>query len=80
VTGQESITAKAGTFQTYIIETTQAVRNTKDPTVNSEITIRTWFSPEINHWVKRNTVRRRRGILVRNDTIELTEYGRKSTQ
>jgi hypothetical protein len=80
VTGQESVTTKAGTFQTYTIETTQAVRNTKDPTGSSQFTIRTWFSPEINHWVKRNTIGRQRGLIVRNDTVELMEYGRKAAQ
>src|SRR5690242_9302801 len=30
VTGQETIATKAGTFQAYVVETTQAIRSTKD--------------------------------------------------
>lgn len=80
VTGQESVTTKAGTFDTYTIETTQAVRNTKDPAANAQVFIRTWFSPEVNHWVRRNIVRRVGGLVVLNETVELTEYGRKNVQ
>jgi len=80
VTGQESVTTKAGTFQTYTIETTQAVRSTKDPTANTQVSIRTWFSPAVNHWVRLTIVRRERGLTVRNETVELIEYGRKEAQ
>ncbi|MGB8633211.1 MAG: hypothetical protein WCD69_28200, partial [Xanthobacteraceae bacterium] len=77
VTGQESVTTKAGAFQTYVIEIAQVVRNTKDPTMNIAISTRTWFDPEINHWVKQNTIRRQNGLIVSNNTAELIEYGRK---
>jgi len=77
VTGQESVTTKAGTFDTYTIETTQAIRNTKNPSGSSQIMIRTWFSPQVNHWVRRNFLRRVGGLIVSNETIELVEYGRK---
>lgn len=77
VTGQESVTTKAGAFQTYVIEIAQVVRNTKDPAMNIAISTRTWFDPEINHWVKQNTIRRQNGLIVSNNTAELIEYGRK---
>ena len=80
VTGQESVTTKAGTFDAYAIETTQAVRNTKNPTANAQIIIRTWFAPDVNHWVRRNFVRRVGGLIVGNETMELVEYGRKSAE
>jgi hypothetical protein len=80
VTGQESLTTKAGTFDTYTIETTQAIRNTKNPSEGSQIMIRTWFSPAVNHWVRRNFMRRVGGLIVGNETMELVEYGRKDAQ
>jgi hypothetical protein len=80
VTGQESVTTKAGTFDTYAIETTQAIRNTKNPADNAQITIRTWFAPDVNHWVRRNFVRRVGGLIVGNETMELVEYGHKSSE
>lgn len=80
VTGQESVTTKAGTFQTYLIETIQDVRSTKDPIPSSaQVSLRTWFSPEINHWVRRDIVRRA-GTISRSFTSELVEYGRKAAQ
>jgi hypothetical protein len=80
VTGQENVTTQAGTFDTYTIETTQAVRNTKNPAANTQISIHTWFAPEVNHWVRRNFVRRVGGLIVSNETMELVEYGRKDAE
>jgi hypothetical protein len=77
ITGQESVTAKAGTFQTFIIETNYTGKNIQDPTLIYETTSHTWFSPDVNHWVKRNIVLRQRGNVVQNNTIELTDYGHK---
>jgi hypothetical protein len=37
IAGQENVTTKAGTFPTYIVETTQLVRDLKSPTQKSEI-------------------------------------------
>jgi len=37
----------------------------------------TWYAPAINHWVKRTVVSRVDKHLLVNNTIELTEYGRK---
>ena len=77
MTGQELITTKAGKFETAIIETNFSMQNTKDPSRKSETSIRTWYSTDIDHWVKRNTMVRENGRLFQNVTIELTEYGRK---
>ncbi len=71
VTGQESVRTSAGAFETYTIETTQAARTEKDPEASRQISIRTWFSPEVNHWIRRNTVERVDGLVVRNETMEL---------
>jgi hypothetical protein len=77
VVGQETITTKAGTFDTFKIETVASRHPTKDPTRKVEITQQTWYAPAIDHWVKRILVTRADKHLVVNNTIELIEYGRK---
>jgi hypothetical protein len=77
VVGQERVTTKAGTFETFVVETHYVSRNINNPTQTRDFTMRSWFSPEINHWVRRNTVARQDGLLFRNDTIELTEFNRR---
>ena len=77
VTGQETITTKAGQFDTFIIETNVTTRNVKDPTHISEISMRTWFNPDVNHWVKRTIITRQQGHVFGNETVVLVEYGRK---
>lgn len=80
VTGQENVTTKAGTFQTYVIETAQVIRSTRYPKYTTQISFRTWFSPDVNHWVRRNVIRREDSLIIRNQTSELVEYGRKAAQ
>jgi hypothetical protein len=77
VIGQEMVTTKAGTFETFKIETSLSRKNVKDPTRKGEVTGVTWYAPAIDHWVKRTVVNRVDNHLLINNTIELTEYGRK---
>ena len=77
VVSQESITTKAGTFDTFKIETTMLRRPTNDPTRKMEMTGVTWYAPAIDHWVKRTYVARGNGHLLTNTVTELVEYGRK---
>jgi hypothetical protein len=77
VVGPESLTTKAGTFETFKIETTYSRRNVKDPTKKEEVTAQTWYAPAIDHWVKRAFISRVDNHLRVNNTLELTEYGRK---
>jgi len=77
VVGLETVTTKAGTFDTFKIETSLSRKNVKDPTQKAEVTSVTWYAPTINHWVKRTFVSRVDKHLLVNNTIELTEYGRK---
>ena len=77
VVGQEAITTKAGTFDTFKIETVAFRHPTNDPTRKVEVTQLTWYAPAIDHWVKRTLVIRANKHLVNNETIELLEYGRK---
>ena len=77
VVGQESVTTKAGTFDTFKIETTFAARNVNNPTLKNEVTSLTWYAPAINHWVRRTFVSRADKHLQISNMIELIEYGRK---
>jgi hypothetical protein len=77
VTGKEKITTKAGEFDAFVIETKFSAQNVNDRTRKTEATVRTWFSPNVNRWVKRNTEFRVNGHLLQDYVIELTSYGRK---
>jgi hypothetical protein len=77
VVGQESLTTRAGTFETFRIESTYSGRNVNDPTRKEEVTAQTWYAPAIDHWVKRGFISRTDKHLRVNNTIELIEYGRK---
>jgi hypothetical protein len=76
VVGHESVTTKAGTFDTFVIETDFTGRNVQDPTLLNQASWRTWFDPDIGHWVKRSILQRQRGHIISRDTVELTQYGR----
>lgn len=77
VVGQESVTTKAGTFDTFKIETTFSAKNVNNPTLKNEVTSLTWYAPAIDHWVKRTFVSRTNKHLQTSTLIELIEYGRK---
>jgi hypothetical protein len=77
VVGQESVTTKAGTFDTFKIETTFTGSNVNDPTLKNEVTSLTWYAPAIDHWVRRTFVSRANKHLQIDNMIELIEYGRK---
>jgi hypothetical protein len=77
VVRQESITTKAGTFDALVIETNFTGRYVQDPTLTNQDSWLTWYVPDIDHFVKRTMVVRQRGHVTSNNTVELTEYGRK---
>jgi hypothetical protein len=77
VVGQETVTTKAGTFETFKIETVYSTHNVKDPTRKDEVTAQTWYAPAIDHWVKRTFVSRADKHLRINNSLELIEYGRR---
>lgn len=79
VVGEESITTKAGTFETFRIETTFTGTNVNNPMMKNEVTSITWYAPAIDHWVKRTFVSRANNHLRINNVIELVEYGRKQS-
>jgi hypothetical protein len=77
VIGEESVTTKAGTFDTFKIETRFTGTNVNNPTLKNEVTSLTWYAPAIDHWVRRTFVSRVNRHLQMNNVIELVEYGRK---
>jgi hypothetical protein len=77
VVGQESITTKAGTFDTYKIETTFTGTNVNNPQMKNQVTSLTWYAPAIDHWVKRTFVSKANQHLNINNVMELVAYGRK---
>lgn len=77
VTGRESVTTKAGTFDAFVIETNYVNKSTRMPAPPGQISERTWYSPDIDHWVKRTLILRRSGHVFQDNAIELIDYGRK---
>ena len=72
-----NVTTKAGTFDTFKIETTFTGMNVNNPTLKNEVTSLTWYAPAIDHWVRRTFVSKANKHLQINNVIELIEYGRK---
>ena len=77
VLNRETVTTKAGTFETFDIETTLTERTVNDPTSKYETSLQTWYAPAIDHWVKRSVVTRSDGRLRDKIMVELVEYGRR---
>jgi hypothetical protein len=77
VVGQETLTTRAGTFETFKIEITSSRRNSRDPSSATETTMTNWYAPTIDHWVKRTYAIRVGNDLRENNTLELIEYGRR---
>lgn len=77
VISQESISTKAGTFDAFVIEINYTGKLVQNPALINETSEHVWFNPSVNHWIKRNVVRRQGGHIVANDTSELIDYGRK---
>ena len=77
VVGQESVTTRAGAFDTFKIETSFQIQNANDPTKKLQAVQQAWYAPVIDHWVKRTFVSRSDGRVRDKSTIELVEYGRR---
>jgi hypothetical protein len=77
IVGRETLTTKAGTFDTFKIETSFSTQNVKDVTRKNEIVYQTWYAPVIDHWVKRISVIKSDGHMRSNNILELVDYGRK---
>ena len=77
VTGKETITTRAGTFEVYKIEASTESRNANDTTKKNLSEEQIWYAPAIDHWVKRSSVNRSEGRVRYRTVLELVEYGRR---
>jgi len=77
VVGQEQVTTPAGSFDTYRVDMTVRMINTKDQTRSQTYTFMVWYAPAVNRWVKRTTEWRSAGRVRDSFSEELTEYSRK---
>jgi hypothetical protein len=77
VVAQETLMTAAGTFETFKIERNVREFNTADPSRLWSVQQFMWFSPQINHWVRRTFALRTEGRLRANSTDELIDLMRK---
>jgi DUF3108-like len=77
VIAQESVTTRAGTFDTFKIEASYQLQSTNDPTKKFQVVQQTWYAPAVNHWVKRTFASRSDGRVREKSMVELVEYGRR---
>ena len=77
VVGQEQITTPAGSFDTYRVDMTVRMINTKDQSRSQTYTFVVWYAPAVNRWVKRTTEWRSEGRVRDSFSEELTEYSRR---
>jgi hypothetical protein len=77
VVGQESVTTKAGTFDTFKIETTSTGHNVRNPSRTTQWSSETWYAPSIDHWIKRTYKVRVDGHLLENTSDVLVAFGRR---
>jgi len=77
VVEQEQITTPAGTFDTFRVDMTVRMINTKDQTRSQTWTFVHWYAPAVNRWVRRKAEWRSEGRLRDSYSEELTEYSRK---
>jgi DUF3108-like len=77
VTGQERLTTPAGTFDTFKVDMTVRMINTKDQTRSETWTFALWYAPSVKRWVRRKAEWRSEGRLRDSFSEELTEYSRQ---
>ena len=77
VAAQEQVTTPAGSFDTFRVDMTVRMINTKDQTRSQNWTFVVWYAPAVNRWVKRTSEWRSEGRLRDSFSEELTEYSRK---
>jgi hypothetical protein len=77
VVAQESLTTRAGTFETFKIEITFDFQSAKNPSKKFQEVAQGWYAPAIDHWVRQANVTRSDGRVRSKFTSELIEYGRR---
>jgi hypothetical protein len=77
VTGQESITTSAGTFDTFKVETQIKAFPPSDPSKLWEYQIVRWYAPQINYWVKDTYLAKFDKRVRASTSAELVDFSRK---
>jgi hypothetical protein len=77
VVRQEQVTTSAGTFDSFRIDMTVRMINTRDQTRSETWAFVVWYAPVVNRWVKRTAEFRQEGRLRDSYSEELTKYSRK---
>ena len=77
VSGRETVTTPAGTFETFKIERQARVFNIAAPGSFAEHQVVLWYAPEVNHWVRRTTVTKVQRRTRDSTSEELTAFSRK---
>src|ERR1700674_2369368 len=77
VSGRESVTTPAGSFETFKIERQARAFNIAAPSVATETQVVLWYAPEINHWVRRAILTKIEKRTRDSTSEELTAFSRK---
>jgi hypothetical protein len=77
VVAQESVTTRAGTFDTFKIESSVTTRDVNNPSRMTQFANEVWYAPSIDHWVKRAFKITVDGHLMEHMSETLVAYGRK---
>jgi hypothetical protein len=77
VVAQETITTPAGTFETFKIDRQVKEYNVADPSRYQDMQMLMWFSPQINHWVRRTFIVKQEKRTRSNTADELIEIIKK---
>jgi hypothetical protein len=77
VVGREQVTTSAGTFDTFRVDMTVRMINTKDQSRSQTWTFVVWYAPAVNRWVKKTSEWRSEGRVRDSFSEELTDYSRR---
>jgi len=77
VVAQETVTTPAGTFETFKIDRQLKEYSIADPSRYRDMQVIMWFSPQINHWVRRNSVVKQEKRTIANTSDELVQIIKK---
>ena len=77
VVAQETVTTPAGTFETFKIDRQLKEYSIADPSRYRDMQVIMWFSPQINHWVRRTYVVKQEKRTISNTSDELVQIIKK---
>jgi hypothetical protein len=77
VVAQETVTTPAGTFETFKIDRQLKEYSIADPSRYRDMQVTMWFSPQINHWVRRTFVVKQEKRTISNTSDELVQIIKK---